>query len=452
MSDQITNTQSEQDSFSQESMAQQLLQQAVTATHALHEKAEALRQTDPRSGLEALLQELDEEQRGQLEAGLQPYRQQTAELSAELQQVVLMLTDLHEKGQHLPAELALLRNAYLEHAASFQEAVAKVNRTVHNDVTTLNDNQLKFNNDVELLKTNFQQTAALQQKWLWGLAGALGLVLIFCFILLLRGNGSQTAAAKDKTSEMRAKLGLDDPAEEEAEPAESNTETEETSALPPQERLETPPEGQGDEYNVSALVEEMIAESSIRNAEVEEEPEEEVVEEKKKEEPKPEPNLLDPEQAERVLGARPGYAMTYIQRKNFSRMAEKYFHPKKGVRFFPFGLQAQGYSFTNAEMKDILTDSTDYVWGDIDGQPVSLTFQEYYDRYIYDVDFASASNINFNVLYTSGKSNLTFAQMEQQFPESIFVEYHKSGSSLILVFENPEGRSGWYISAIIHNQ
>ncbi len=101
---------------------------------------------------------------------------------------------------------------------------------------------------------------------------------------------------------------------------------------------------------------------------------------------------------------------------------------------------------------------TVYHWGDYDGSglPIDLTPGEYYNRFIYDRDFANPEEISYNRIIGQGNTiNNTF----EMYPEAIIVEYHFSGTpeyagmdwrSLRLAFEEKDNI--WYLVGIIHDE
>jgi hypothetical protein len=453
--------------------AQQLLQEAVSSTDALREQVDQMTvQAESQSqAFERLLQEqLDRlhelegedlpEFRSEMEEMLLSFQQdyltaqkQSGEaLSSQIKAVLTTLTILHEHGQNMPAELALMRKSFLENAQNTNANIDAVRRTVHNDVTTLNENQLKFNSDVELLKDRFKKTNEFHTRLLFGLSGGLLLVLILCVFLLFKGGNSSTAARQvDDTEELRSKLGLGENVGEKG--AEENTETtlDETS---------DPLPDKGTNNQLSTPSPEEKASPQMASSEISEPEEEEVATPKgpateegnTEPEEEDEPIMPLPKEAERIISARAGYAVTYFRRQSFDRLANKYFHPNKGVRFYPNGLNVEGYAFTRSNVVEAVKDDTPIRWGDINGTPIEMSFQDYYEKYIYDLDYEKESLVNYNELYASGKSGLSFSQIEERFPGCVFADYYKQGKSLILVFEKAEGRKSWYISAVIHNE
>ena len=149
-----------------------------------------------------------------------------------------------------------------------------------------------------------------------------------------------------------------------------------------------------------------------------------------------------------------------IKLGDFSKFST-YVHPQKGVRFSP-------YTYVNLE-KDLLfsvdkiktasEDKTKYTWGVYDGigTPITLTFNEYFKRFVYSHDFINAPEISYN--RTLGKGN-TINNISVVYPNSAVVEYHfpefdpKFGGmdweSLRLVFE--ELNANWYLVGVVHDE
>lgn len=136
-------------------------------------------------------------------------------------------------------------------------------------------------------------------------------------------------------------------------------------------------------------------------------------------------------------------------------------HPSKGVRFSPYGyidLQTSQL-FNVSQVSALMTDTQIYTWGNYDGigDPIELTFNDYYDKFIYDEDFANPHMIGNN--HTIGTGN-TINNIEEVFTNGVFVEFHFTGfdaqyegmdwKSLRLVFEEDNGT--WYLVGIVHDQ
>jgi hypothetical protein len=146
---------------------------------------------------------------------------------------------------------------------------------------------------------------------------------------------------------------------------------------------------------------------------------------------------------------------------NDMKKLASFVHPDKGVRFTP-------YSYVNtekdivvkaAEVPNLLKDTTKRIWGAYDGsgEPIDLTFDQYFKKFIYDVDFLEAPQIVFNEVIQRGNS---INNIKDIYPKATFIEYHFPGfekkyegmdwRSLRLVFEKKDNI--WYLVGIIHDQ
>jgi hypothetical protein len=139
----------------------------------------------------------------------------------------------------------------------------------------------------------------------------------------------------------------------------------------------------------------------------------------------------------------------------------EYIHPTKGVRFSPYGYVQEDTDmvFGNDEIRELFLSEDLYTWGIWDGKggPIDLTFSEYYERFIFDVDFSDPHMIGNNV--TIGTGN-TINNIQEIYPEGRYVEFHFTGfeeefvgmdwRSLRLVFENLEGT--WYLVGVVHDE
>lgn len=137
-----------------------------------------------------------------------------------------------------------------------------------------------------------------------------------------------------------------------------------------------------------------------------------------------------------------------------------YIHPDKGLLFSPYAhIDTASAKVFPAAGLPTLTDSTVYTWGSYDGSgdPIELTFQQYYDKFVYDKDFIEPETIGVDEI--KGEGN-TIVNIEDVFPNSYVMDYYFSGfdaqyngmdwESLILVLEELDG--AWYVSAIVHSQ
>lgn len=137
-----------------------------------------------------------------------------------------------------------------------------------------------------------------------------------------------------------------------------------------------------------------------------------------------------------------------------------YIHPVKGLLFSPYAhIDTATAKVFPAASLPAFTDPTVYNWGSYDGSgdPIDLTFQQYYDKFVYDKDFLEAETVGVDEIKGLGN---TIVNIEDVFPNSFVMDYYFSGfdpqyggmdwESLILVLEELNG--AWYVSAIVHSQ
>ncbi|TCM87959.1 hypothetical protein EV294_11641 [Paenibacillus sp. BK033] len=137
-----------------------------------------------------------------------------------------------------------------------------------------------------------------------------------------------------------------------------------------------------------------------------------------------------------------------------------YIHPEKGLLFSPYGHIEKDAALTfKAGELPAWDDPKLYTWGSYDGsgEPISLAFRDYFNKFVYDQNFAEADKVKRNEIL--GKGNM-LVNIEEIYPGSTYFDYYFSGfdpelsgmdwESLILVLEEHNG--AWYLIAIVHSQ
>ena len=130
-------------------------------------------------------------------------------------------------------------------------------------------------------------------------------------------------------------------------------------------------------------------------------------------------------------------------------------HPELGLVVTPFStvnLSSDRW-FTAEETAILGSDSTKYIWG-VDprtGSVIELPAGEFFSRYIYDHEYASASAAGLNTVIAQGNA---LENVTEVFPDAVFVDLHDAGqdgkwSTLRLVFE--ESAEGLKLVALIHS-
>ena len=138
-------------------------------------------------------------------------------------------------------------------------------------------------------------------------------------------------------------------------------------------------------------------------------------------------------------------------------------HPVKGLRFSPYATVQTGAGgdliFTASQVKGLMADTTVFHWGVYDGSgnPIDLTFRQYYAEFVYGADFARPDVVGFDQVVGQGNS---IDNIATTYPNGVMVEYHFEGfdpqyagmdwQSLRLVFEEQGGT--WYLVGIVHDQ
>ncbi len=167
-----------------------------------------------------------------------------------------------------------------------------------------------------------------------------------------------------------------------------------------------------------------------------------------------------PDIAKQMIASRASQVLLAIRNKDMQRLPDL-IHPKKGVRFSPYGYinQKEDLVFKSKQIVKLMQDQTKYTWGRYDGsgEPITLTFAEYYQRFVYSVDFMRAPKLGYNTVI--GKGN-TINNWQEVYPNCIMVEYHFPGfdenlqgmdwKSLRLIFEREKDM--WYLVGIINDQ
>lgn len=163
-----------------------------------------------------------------------------------------------------------------------------------------------------------------------------------------------------------------------------------------------------------------------------------------------EPLTLE-ETAERVVNA--------LAEKDLQTVAE-FVHPEMGVRFSPYTyVEDTHLVFTPEDLPGLIGSDEILMWGYFDGtgDPIELTFDEYYERLLFTADFTNPEAMAVNEVLGTGNSlnNIT-----DYFPGSSFVEYHFSGFeedfggmdwvSLRLVFMQENG--AWYLVGMVNDR
>jgi hypothetical protein len=148
-----------------------------------------------------------------------------------------------------------------------------------------------------------------------------------------------------------------------------------------------------------------------------------------------------------------------LKNKNMVTLSQ-YVHPQMGLRFSPYAtVKDTDQVFAADKVTGLIDDPTVYLWGHYDGsgEPIKLTFADYYSKFVFDEDFTNAPHIALNHRLGTGNSiDNTF----EYYQSSMVVEYYFPGfdaqyagmdwRSLRLVFM--QQGNDWFLVGIIHDQ
>jgi hypothetical protein len=92
-------------------------------------------------------------------------------------------------------------------------------------------------------------------------------------------------------------------------------------------------------------------------------------------------------------------AVLALKSKNMSKLAALA-HPVKGVRFSAYGYisKESDLVFKKSQISGLWTNRKIYNWGEFhgSGDPIKMRFPKYYSRFIYDRNFLSAPQVEYN--------------------------------------------------------
>jgi uncharacterized protein YcfL len=135
-------------------------------------------------------------------------------------------------------------------------------------------------------------------------------------------------------------------------------------------------------------------------------------------------------------------------------------HPEQGLRFSPYShIDTDTDLVFKADTLPTFKDTKKLKWGlaDGSGEPIELSFRDYYEKFVYNQDFADATNVSVNKIMGSGNVEFNGTSI---FPDASYVEFHfpgfdkqfdgKDWQSLVIVFLPYE--NDWKLVAIVHGQ
>lgn len=116
-----------------------------------------------------------------------------------------------------------------------------------------------------------------------------------------------------------------------------------------------------------------------------------------------------------------------LRDKDYQTLAS-FVHPVDGVLFTPYSTVEPSVNlrFSAAQIASLAENSTKYVWGISDGKgdPLEMTMKEYFARFVYNADYASAPVLGIDRVIGSGNA---LENVSEVFPNARFVEYYFPG-------------------------
>lgn len=151
-----------------------------------------------------------------------------------------------------------------------------------------------------------------------------------------------------------------------------------------------------------------------------------------------------------------------LKNKDYTAFAN-FIHPLEGVRFSPYGFvdTTSDIVLSPRAFLDELSKKpqTKITWGEYDGtgEPIVLTIEAYFKKFVYNADFLNAPQNSWNEMIGSGNSlnNLTTIYKDCAFTEHHFPGFNQKYSgmdwcSLRLVFKKYNNQI--YLVGIVHDQ
>ncbi|MFC5282558.1 hypothetical protein [Pedobacter alpinus] len=152
--------------------------------------------------------------------------------------------------------------------------------------------------------------------------------------------------------------------------------------------------------------------------------------------------------------------LTSLKNKDYETLAT-FIHPNLGLTFSPYGFidTTKSINFSKNQFVNKVQQQKTINWGAYDGSgdPILLTPENYFKKFVYSADFLKADTTSKNKIISKGNSliNLNKVFKDCDFTESYFAGFNKKydgmdWQSLILVYKKSNNQNK--LVAIIHNQ
>lgn len=164
---------------------------------------------------------------------------------------------------------------------------------------------------------------------------------------------------------------------------------------------------------------------------------------------------------EAVLAARADKVIEALAHRDFAALAAQV-HPDRGLALAPYARDLTELFVTGFRRDQVAAFGSDdalHQWGWYDGigEPIRLTAREYFDQFVYDMDYAGRAERSLERAQDRVQSDL--AALYAAYPEAVIVHYHFAGTEeigykdfrdLILVFSLQDGE--WHLAALAHGE
>ena len=173
-------------------------------------------------------------------------------------------------------------------------------------------------------------------------------------------------------------------------------------------------------------------------------------------------SLLIKQQKDSTLLSLTKDVLTIIKNKKYDSLS-LFIHHDEGVRFSPNGFidTASDVRFAANAFKNetIVKKQRKITWGEYDGSgdPINLTIDEYFKKFVYDVDFLTPETrkVNEFIGASNSQNNLLAVYDSCDFTESHFSGFDRKlegmdWRSLRLVFKMKDGK--YFLVGVIHDE
>jgi hypothetical protein len=172
---------------------------------------------------------------------------------------------------------------------------------------------------------------------------------------------------------------------------------------------------------------------------------------------------LSSAQAKKIIEARARQVMLAIKNRDMQRLAS-FVHPRKGVRFSPYVYvdKKTARALSRQQVVNLYRSRQRLVWGEQDGSgdPIRMTFRQYFSRYVYRMDLLTDKEVGYNPPDRGGPGT-DINNVLENYPRAILVRYAHDGitgpqggamdwQQLWLVFEKMG--NDWYLVGIVNNE